>query len=136
MTTQQSSNQTLNGFAPEAIGRIFNEAADHSRAYVEKSLRVLQDGTLELVNRRIDSTGSAIEEYRNCKDFADVVTAQHKWFADLNRDYFDAWRRFGEATQRLMSNREEELHHETDEMEETLREAGREIEREARHAAE
>jgi hypothetical protein len=133
---QEASNHPSNGFAPETIARIFNDAADQSRAYVEKSLRVLQGETLELVNRRIDNTGTAIHEYQNCRDFADLVTAQHKWFADLNRDYFDAWRRFGEATHRLMSDRANELDHETNELDETLRAAGREIEREARQAAE
>jgi len=133
-TAQETSNP--NGFAPEAITGLFNEAADHSRAYVERSLRLLQTETLELMNRRIDNTGAAIYDYRNCKDFADLVSAQHKWLADLSRDYFDAWLRLSEATQHLMSDRTEELDEETDKMEEAMRAAGHEIERAARDAAE
>ena len=160
MTTTQET-MTPNGFAPEAFAGLFNEAADHSRAYVERSLRLLQNETLELMNRRIDNTGAAINDYRNCKDFADLMTAQHKWFADFSRDYFDAWRRLGEATHQLMANTavemddvaehleataehtldheagdHETVEHKAVEMDEAMREAGREIERAARDAAE
>lgn len=138
MTAQETSNP--NSFAPETITGLFNDAADQSRAYVERSLRLLQNEALELMNRRIGNTGAIIQDYRHCKDFADLMTAQHKWFADLSRDYFDAWRRMGEATQRLMTDRSEELHGDFDEesaeMNEAMREAGREIERAAREAAE
>jgi hypothetical protein len=124
----QEPNALPNGFAPEAITSLFNDAADHSRAYVEKSLRLLQNETLELVNRRIDNNGTAINEYRNCKDFADLMTAQHKWFSDLNRDYYDAWRRFGEATQRLVSVHAEEMRDDAHEMEDAVQDAEHEVE--------
>jgi hypothetical protein len=103
-TTHEIHGNPPNGFAPETIARIFNDAAEHSRAYVEKSLRTIQNETLDLVNRRLDSNGSAIGEYQNCKDFADLLTLQHKWFADFNRDYYEAWWRFSEVTQHLLAD--------------------------------
>jgi hypothetical protein len=136
-TTHEIPGNPSNGFAPETIARIFNDAADHSRAYVEKSLRTIQNETLELVNRRLDSNGTAISEYQNCKDFADLVNAQHKWFADLNRDYYDAWRRFSDVTQRLMADGMTHVRDEADEAEDMTATARRRSEaHESREAAE
>ena len=103
-TAEQMQNPNASAHDAMWAARVFTDAAEHSRAYLEKSLRVAQQEALELLNRRLDHNGTAISQYQSCKDFADLMTAQHKWFTDLNRDYIDAWLRFNDAAQRIMSD--------------------------------
>jgi hypothetical protein len=124
---QENGNSLSNGFAPDAIARVVSDAAEQSHAYFEKSLRAMQSEALELMNRRLDHNGTAIGEYQSCKDFADLMTAQHKWFVDLNRDYYDTWLRFSEATHRIMTDGLSR----TEEEAETLHQAARDEQRQA-----
>jgi len=97
-------HQSSNNSAHETMARMFSDAAEQTHAYVEKSLHALQTEALELMNRRLDHNGTAITEYQSCRDLADLMSAQHKWFAEFNRDYYEAWLRFNQAAQRIISD--------------------------------
>lgn len=118
-TMQQFKKGPSNGSAHETMTRMFGDMAERTHAYLEKSLHTMQSEAMELMNRRLDHNGATLAEYHSCKDFADVMTAHHKWFADLNRDYYEAWLRMSDAAQRIIANG---TSHAAEESEKTMRE--------------
>ena len=97
--TSDGSNNNI-----ENTSRFMTEAAEKTRDYLEKSMRLMQDEFTELVNRRLDHNGATLNECQQCKDLSALISAQHKWFENFNRDYLDSWMHFNEAAQKLFAD--------------------------------
>ncbi len=77
----------------------FGDALERSRTAFEKTMKSLQDESLQFVKTRMDHTTKLIEESRHCDNMFELFAVQQKWMTNLARDYYEEGIRFGHVMQ-------------------------------------
>lgn len=92
---------------PDALGGFdaFNgplaRMIDHNRAVFQKMLSAMQEESLRFVNRRLEHTGRALENYRDCQGVTGLMNVQQEFLMDLARNYAEQTRRFADLVREL-----------------------------------
>ncbi len=85
--------------------RAFTDMVKSAEAAFESGLQTFSNEFVRFVKQRLERTGAALEEYRDCKDIASLLAAQQKWFSEMTRDYRDETVRMGEVARKLFADR-------------------------------
>lgn len=85
----------------DIFGEPMARLMDQNRAMLQKVLHVMQEESLQFVNRRLEHTGHAIESCRDCQGMSGLMAVQQEWMLDFARDYAEQTKRFTEMMREL-----------------------------------